>query len=168
MFTANGARALIRTTCQELGKWTLDAEELLLGTAAKESRLGKFLFQIGGGPGRGLMQVEAETELDIWRFLRKPFRDAFLRRFVGVTGVTGPDKDAIIWNPVYSIALARCRYMYVADTIPPARNIIGQARYWDRYYNCNPNYGTPAEYIESYCELVLEDKSLAAGMTATL
>lgn len=156
-FSATGLRSIIRATLLEIGLWSVDAEELLIGTAAKESRLGKYLFQIGGGPGRGLMQVEAETEKDIWRFLRQPFREELRKRFIGVTGITGPDKEALTWNPVYSIALARCRYLYATEPIPPSIDIKGQARYWDDHYNCNPVYGTPAEYIESYCELVLGD-----------
>jgi hypothetical protein len=44
---------VIRPTLQRLGLWSLAAENLLLGTAAQESKLGYYLHQLEG-PALGL------------------------------------------------------------------------------------------------------------------
>ena len=45
---------------------SLSAVNLLLGTAAQESRLGEYIEQVNG-PALGIFQMEPKTEIDIFR-----------------------------------------------------------------------------------------------------
>lgn len=45
---------LITETLTELGLYSDDARDLLLGTCAQESAFGKYRKQLGGGPALGI------------------------------------------------------------------------------------------------------------------
>jgi hypothetical protein len=64
-------RALIvRPALESINLWSQQAEDLVMGTAAQESRL-IYLRQLGNGPALGLFQMEPATHNDIWvNFLR--------------------------------------------------------------------------------------------------
>jgi len=56
-------REIIAPALRHIGMWSGAAENLLLGTAAVESRMGTYLRQVGGGPALGIWQVEPVTHL---------------------------------------------------------------------------------------------------------
>jgi hypothetical protein len=56
---------VVRPTLRRLGLWSKSAENLLMGTAAQESHLGTYLHQVGGGPAKGIFQMEPATERDL-------------------------------------------------------------------------------------------------------
>src|SRR5947207_14512835 len=81
------------------------ATELLLGTAMQESGL-VFRKQLGGGPARGLFQMEPATHDDIWANFLK-FRAALaakVRQFLAGREV---DAEELIDNDRYAAAMAR-------------------------------------------------------------
>ncbi len=58
--------SIIQPTLQQLGLWSVAAEELLLGTALIESNL-IHRRQLGlGGPALSFFQMESATHNDIW------------------------------------------------------------------------------------------------------
>ena len=126
---------------------------LLLGTAAQESDLGFFLRQHPTGPARGVWQMERATVIDIWdRYLEKPGNEELRDVVYGFwTGGEHP-ADEITWNLKLACALARIRYWMVPIPIPS--DLVGQARYWDVYYNANDK-DEQAEYLASYEEFVM-------------
>lgn len=58
---------VIRPALAVIGLQSVAAEQLLLGTAAAESRLGTYLHQQGNGPALSPWQIEPATHEDVWR-----------------------------------------------------------------------------------------------------
>ena len=58
-------RELVEKTIREMGLYSPEAAELLLGTCAQESAYGKYRKQLGGGPALGIFQCEPATFNDI-------------------------------------------------------------------------------------------------------
>lgn len=137
---------IVTPVLQGLGMWSSAAVNLMLGTCAKESAMGTYLKQVGGGPALGVYQVEPATHDDVWRYLndvRPDIREKVLK-------ISVKNTDALIYNLYYATAIARIRYWYVEEKLPAADNITGLGLYWDKYYNCNPNKGTVGEFVDSY------------------
>lgn len=147
-------RATIESVLRQMGMYSLSAEVLMLGTAAHESHLGKYLKQIKG-PARGPYQMEPDTEKDIWENYLC-YRPGRARLITNITGVDTPDDDHLTYNLVYSTAMARLHYRRISEPFPPADNLPAIASYWDRHYNRNPEKGFPAQFINDYRRLVLK------------
>lgn len=134
------------------------ALELLMLTAATESRLGTYVMQIQG-PARGIFQMEPATEKDIWeRFIEfKPRLKAMLcgLRMKAPSGL--PDN---IYNLAYQIAMARVYYWRRPEPLPQVQiGIDGKltpaavhemAQYWKKHYNTHLGAGTPQKAAENY------------------
>ncbi len=129
--------------------YSVQAVELLLGTAAAESKL-KYFRQLGGGPALGLWQMEPRTERDIHEnFLAfKPE----LKEIVNGWRKNTPEEMAT--NHSYACAMARIHYFRVRVKLPMAGDLKGQAEYWKRWYNTYLGKGTPEHYIESWKTLI--------------
>ncbi len=134
--------------------WSESAEELLLGTAAHESHLGKYRYQVGGGPALGVYQMEPATLVDIYdNYLAfRPKKQVLVKQ---VTGVDGPDLYSLKYDAVYATVMARLHYWRVPEPLPPPYDIPALANYWDDHYNKNPAKGFPGQWIEDYQRLVL-------------
>jgi hypothetical protein len=137
--------------------WSPEAEELMMGTAAKESELGLYLHQLGAGPALGIWQVEPATHEDNWSSWLD-YRPDVARRVLQLAATDDgrPDRrpaaEEMVWNLRYCCAQARIRFRRAPGAIP--KTLEGQAEYWDRVYNANPLKGTPAEYVAAYNRLV--------------
>ena len=118
-------------------------------TAAQESHLGEYMYQIGNGPARGCWQMEPDTELDIWNNY-VAFRPELIEMLSGYTTKSGNDlRD----NIAYQIVMARLHYKRVPEPIPSS--VEGMAEYWKRYYNTYAGKGTAKEAVENYTRLCL-------------
>lgn len=126
-----------------IAMWSPAAERLLLGTALQESGF-RYLAQRGGGPGRGLYQIEPETERDVWTnyLAYRPQLAARVRGF----GVAGPGEAHLVGNLPYATAVARLIYFRAPEALPGADDIDGLADYWKRYYNTERGAGTAAAF----------------------
>lgn len=129
-----------------LNMWSPSAVSLMLGTCAQESEFCAYLVQIGGGPGKGPYQVENPTHDDVWRYLNNVRPDIRAK----VLTISPQNVDALIYNLYYSTAIARIRYWWVEEELPPADDIYALGKYWDKYYNCNPAKGTADEFVSAY------------------
>ena len=151
---------VIRPTLHQLDWWSESAEELLMLTAAAESLGGQFLRQVGGGPARGIFQMEPATHNDIWRnYLltsarRAPYADR-IRGLVPREALESPegavrDITQLATNLGYAAAMCRAHYRRVPAALPPADDIRSLAAYWKAYYNTHLGAGRPEEAIEKY------------------
>lgn len=132
-------RNLIIRTLQHWPELISDnAIELLLGTAAQESAFGTHIRQIGGGPGLGVMQVEPNT----FEWLRGKYGSQY--------GFEDRKAEELEWDLRLSILIARLRYRVVQEPLPNGEDVKAMAAYWNKYYNCNPDYGTDQEFIDNY------------------
>lgn len=150
--------------------FTQDAVTLLLGTAAQESHMGTYIKQLGSGPACGIFQMEPATHNDIWEnFLRhKPLAAEAIMQLnmpveISPSNVIDfdkpeefdyPDAHEMIGNMYYATAMCRVHYWRVKEALPHASDLIGQARYWKKYYNTIHGAGTEQEYVDNFTKFV--------------
>lgn len=122
------------------------AEQLVIGTALAESNL-EHIQQVGGGPARGLFQMEPHTHDDIWEnWLRhKP------HIVDGLKGLMIRDMDLLDQlrgNLFYAAAMCRIHYLRFSEILPPENDWPGMARYWKKYYNTRLGAGTEDGFLQ--------------------
>lgn len=148
-------RDLIQRTLKDLNMYSESAVNLLLGTAAQESKFGTYLRQIKG-PALGVFQMEPNTELDIWNNYLS-YRAEIAGAIGSMTGKLCPSSIALEANLAYQIAMARTHYRRVPQALPDADDIEGLARYWKLHYNTHLGAGTEKEFIRNYAKFVKEE-----------
>ena len=129
------------------------AAELLLGTALQESKL-VYRRQIGGGPARGLFQMEMPTHDDIFtNYLkyRSTLRNAVLQL---KSSPTAKAVDELTDNDAYATAMARVLYKRAPKALPKAGDVAAMAAYWKQYYNTPLGAGTVDQYIASWSSVM--------------
>ena len=162
-YSVEALRQIIRTALQLIDKWSPEAEELVLGTAAQESHLGEYDRQLGGGPALGIWQMEPATERDRWEnylAYRKELREAV----IAATGISGPNLGRLQHDPIYGAIMCRVRYLSVREPLPPDFDIQAQAFYWKQHYNTKQGKGRPEEYVTNYYRLVMGQHQESTGV----
>ena len=132
-------------------KYSIHAENLILGTAAQESAYGKYTVQIGGGPARGKFQMEKATHDDIWKNFLK-YKPRLAKLVLSISGLTEPDFNSLEKNDIYACAMCRVHYFRVKEPIHTTIN--GYAYYWKQFYNTPEGKGTISEFINNYIKYV--------------
>ncbi|HAT49008.1 MAG: hypothetical protein HQL07_03970 [Nitrospirae bacterium] len=137
---------IICPTLQRLDLWSEAAEELVLGIAIQESDL-RYLQQVGGGPARGLWQMEKATHDDIWEnFLKSRIK-------LGMK-VLGPysryDHHRLMWDLAYACAMCRIHLLRCPNILPFPGDIKAQAEYWKKWYNTPLGKGTVEQYLSNW------------------
>ncbi|WP_067096153.1 hypothetical protein [Marinomonas atlantica] len=148
---------VVRPALEQLGLYSLAADQLVMGTIAQESN-GSYLKQIGKGPALGLIQMEPATHKDIWlNFLK--YKPALRDHLLSMTSDTvdlvydecgWPDHQALIWNLRYAIAMCRIYYYRKPQALPKASDIKALAQYWKDHYNTVHGAGTVSEFIHNF------------------
>lgn len=124
---------VIDPTLKLLDLYSPAASNLLLGTALVESGL-EHRKQIGGGPARGLFQIEPNTFHDVYgRYLKT--RQSLLARVNSLLTPQMPPVDQLWDNDRLGCAIARIRYRYAKEKLPDADDAEGLASYHKKYYN---------------------------------
>ena len=139
---------VIDPTLKLLDLYSPAASDLMLGTALVESKL-IHRRQLGGGPARGLFQIEPATFRDVYgRYLKnKP-------RLLGIVNSLLTDKyvapvEQLYLNDRFGCAIARIRYLYDPKPLPDADDIPALAETWLRVYNAGGK-GTVDKFINAY------------------
>lgn len=140
---------VISSTLDHLKLNSVAAIQLLLGTAAVESCMGRYLKQ-QKGPALGIYQIEPFTHFDICNYLAT--RQQTLRHRVKQlrAEIPGNLDLQLITNLMYATAIARVIYYRIPEPLPHAHDIEGMARYWKRYYNTEQGAGTLTQFLECY------------------
>jgi hypothetical protein len=150
LFDVSFCAHLIRTTLE--GGPFPDIERsvsIILGTMAQESCF-TYTRQLGGGPARGLGQIEPATEQSLWLdFLAyNPEISAYV---TSRCGRGGPDEVALEYDLVYGILLMRVLYLWRDPApMPSIGDVPEAASRWKKYYNTFSGSGTEEQFIESY------------------
>ena len=143
---------VVTPTLRDIGLWSQEAEELVLGTIAIESTMGYNIRQLGNEYARGLGQCEPPTfEWLVYDYLLAKHPDLYAK----ISRVCGIDKykiEYLDWNLALAVALIRVRYLPAPGKIP--QELAGQAAYWKKYYNASPNGRSAQDYIRIYDRLV--------------
>lgn len=165
--------------CRSLLKHARQNEiRLLVGTAAAESHL-EIRRQIGGGPARGLWQMEPATAHDIFEnyLIHRPDRYAKLMALMISMSEVPIWTPALIdlemhleHNDIFACAMCRIHYLRVPEPIP--ETVEQHAKYWKQYYNTPLGAGTQGHYVSAWytceCErLIAEaaDEPEGSGLT---
>ncbi len=150
-------RFVIRPALELLDMGSPAAEALLLGTAAQESALGRYLHQLGSGPALGVFQMEPATYRDIWRnYIR--FRPQISGRLAAYWPME-PEPEQMIIDLRLAAVMCRLHYRRVPEPLPEANDVSALAAYWKRYYNTVAGMGTESQFKRSWRKLVDCDKS---------
>lgn len=148
---------IVRPVLQRMGWWSAEAEELMVGIAAVESSLGKYVNQLSNGPAKGIMQIEPATYKDIISYLRnnRPalaslFNDDFANRKL-------TDASQLRGNLWLSVAATRAYFLRIPEAIPAEQDFSTERRwiealgeYWKRYYNTVKGAGTVEDFVNNY------------------
>ena len=140
MIDKNQLREAITEVLQEFGLYSPEAVDLLMGTAAVESKLGTYIRQIRG-PALGIFQMEPASEQDLWNNFRRT------KIILGGNYYT-PDSVALKYDLRYQIIMARIHYLRKPGAIPTT--LSGQANYWKKHYNTYLGAGTVEKYIAAW------------------
>jgi len=141
-------RGAIRPALARLRLGGAAAERLLLGTALTESGL-VHLRQAGGGPARGLYQIEPATHRDLWRsyLAYRPVVAARLLRLAAPGAPGAPGESQLVWNLAYATGVARLIYRRRPEPLPAAADLEGLARYWKAHFNSAAGRGRAADFL---------------------
>jgi len=148
---------VVRPTLQKMNLWSESAEQLIMGTAAQESRLGTFLKQIEG-PALGIYQIEPTTHQDLWtNYLSyRPEKAALIAGFASRNSgpLTQPDDQELVTNLAYATVIARMIYFRVPEALPDGTDISALALYWKTHYNTNLGKGKISEFEQNFRKYV--------------
>lgn len=125
------------------------ASNLMLGTALAESGL-VHRRQIGGGPARGLFQIEPATFQDVYRRYL-PRRTGLLTRVNGLLLANRTPADQLYDNDRFACAIARLKYWMCPLPLPRADDAPALAAYWLRHYNAGGK-GSVEKFLAAYTE----------------
>lgn len=143
---------IIDPTLKHLDMYSLAASNLMMGTAAQESRLGYFLMQVDShnrpqGPALGIFQMEPVTHDDIWDTYLA-FRDELSGKIHSLS--ISVFADEMIHNLKYAVAMARLKYWRDPEPLPQAGDIEGLAHIYKRVYNSPQGKATVQEFVDNY------------------
>jgi hypothetical protein len=145
--------AVIRPTLQKIMLWSASAEELLLGTALVESDL-RHRRQLGGGPARGLFQMEPATHDDIWTNFLK-YQPAYAKGVEQLLSSRKANRHVELeTNDQYACAMARMLYQRKSEPLPAAGDIKKMAAYWKKHYNTLKGAGDEDSYVERWASVM--------------
>lgn len=144
---------LIRTTLRGTAFPHVErAVSLLLGVSATESGL-RNIQQYGGGPARGIFQIEPVTAEDMHRcVVSDPTLSPILTERCQVETYS---LTALEQNMVYQLVLARVLF-YVRDPqpLPKVLDVEEAASRYKTYYNTAAGSGSVEKYLADYERLI--------------
>lgn len=139
---AEGVR-LVRATLTDIKAHSDRAELAILMIIAHESGGGKARRQIGGGPARGIIQMEPPTFNDVIKFGEKAA--SYLRR-AGFDPAVVKCAD-LEFDDRLSVVMARARLAMDANPLPETP--AAMAAYLKRFWN-GPGKATPEKYLKDW------------------
>ncbi len=150
---------IIQPTLSAIGLNSPAAVNLLLGTAAQESRLGRYLLQTNTMPykgGIGIYQMEKRTYDDIWqrKVANSSILTARIKLYLGCSGK--PPAERMVSDLALATIMARLYYSTIIEPLPLPNDVEKLAYYWKNYYNTKLGKGDPMEFIKNYRYLVGE------------
>ena len=149
-------RQEIRTTLQPMGLWSANAEELLLATCAQESGFGQYRTQLGGGPARGIFQMEGEDHDDAWKNYIA-YKHTLVTQLINLSPTH--QTDDMINNDPYAIAMCRVHYARRPGALPDPANLTALWNYYKAQYNTASGGATETEFFSNYKEYVTDGQA---------
>lgn len=142
---------IVRPALRGIDIWSPAAENLVLGTAAQESKLGEYIKQVRG-PALGIFQMKPATHDDIKKWLK--YMSYTEPRVLTTAGVEFFNHRWLISNLIYAAIFCRLHYRRVPSALPAEDDVDGMARYWKLHYNTRLGKGKESEFIANYRKYV--------------
>lgn len=144
-YTYDELKALVIAVTTEMdkvrpGMYHPNFTELCIMLAAHESLMGEYRVQIGGGPARGLLQIEELTYASVWQH-SDTIAETAMRMGMQC------DFSQVEQGDRHSIYI--CRHRIAMDSEPLPRNAFEMAEYAKRIWN-GPGEATAEEYYNDY------------------
>lgn len=134
-----------------------NAVELLLATCAQESNFGIYRTQTGGGPARGIFQMEGEDHDDIWtNYVR--FHPLLQTSLIALSNTH--QTDDMVNNDPYAIAMCRVHYERCKGYLPQSSNLMAIWMYYKANYNTAQGAATQSEFFHNYKQYVTDGKAI--------
>ena len=129
---------IIEPTLIKLNMYSEQAVDLLLWTAAVESRLGYYVVQQAGGPALGIYQMEPNTYYDVWDSVLKysPIKTSKVQKIIFTENE--PSAREMIGNINFATAMARIYYSRFPEPLPKANHWEAINEYYYKYWRPNP------------------------------
>lgn len=149
---------IVQPALSAIGLCSDAAINLILGTAAQETQLGRYVVQVGIEPysgGIGIYQMQAPTYDFIWQKHVEPSTSmkAKIKLYLGFEGK--PLASRMASDLALATVMARLLYANVLETLPQATDVKGLGRYWKIYWNTMKGAGTVDQFVENYKEYVV-------------
>lgn len=147
---------IVRPTLQDIGLWSLSAENLLMMTAATESLLGQYLIQYPSGPAWGPYQQEELSYFEFWKYIyptQSETKKKLLEKYFIFKKPS--DRERLKYDFRFATILCRMQYCRFEESLPKADDIKGLAAYYKKYWNTEKGKGTIEKAIHDYRQLVL-------------
>lgn len=128
-------RYVIAPCLQHLGDWSQAAENLLLGTAAVESGLGRHLF-CDSHPGLGIYRITPDTHRQIWdEYLAfVPDLASNVRGLASQREFLNHPHEELATNLSYATAIAWMIYKSRHEELPLAEDLGSLASLWQQHF----------------------------------
>ncbi len=140
---------IIKPTLSHLKLYSLDAVELLLFTAAAESKGGTYIHQING-PALGIYQCEPATHDDIWKNYLRYRIDLVNILYSKLNVTTPPIASRLIYDMQYATAMCRLHFLRVKEPLPSFEDVEAMYKYYKKHYNTNKGKATKEKSIKAY------------------
>jgi len=147
---------IVRAALQDIGLWSLSAENLLMMTAATESYLGQYLKQYPRGPAFGAYQQEEISYFGFWKYVypkQSEIRKIHLKRY-NITNKPN-ERERLIYDLRFATILCRMHYWRFEEPLPNHDNLYELAVYYKKYWNTEKGKGSIEKAIHDYKQLVL-------------
>lgn len=152
---------ILEPALKEVGLYSKGAEQLLLGTACAESKLGTYLHQING-PALGVFQVEPRTHEDLWEnYINYRTKLKWTIQRMVPDGMWDKTKDrpchhTLISDLKYAAVMARLVYRRSPMALPVEGQWNQSAAMWKSVYNTRLGAGTVLHFMDSlsHCKVI--------------
>ncbi len=151
---------IVRDTLKAIDDWAPAHENLLLGTAAQESRME---LSLKSGRLLGIYHISPNTHRTVWDkyLLHHPELASRVRGLAGQHSFIHDPHSELITNLKYTTAIAWLIYRRVPYALPADDDILGLARYWHSHFRVKPS-GQVADFVARYQYHILGKQEFAA------
>ena len=153
---------VVRPTLKHLRVWSLSAENLLLGTAARESGLG-FHLKPANTQALGIYQISPRMHRNIWDnyLAHQSELSSMVRGLASQREFLTHPHHELATNLAYSTAIAWLVYWRLDLNIKKidSDNTLALAKIWQKHFHSRCS-GSAESFVASFNTLVLEKEDL--------
>ncbi|WP_020584909.1 hypothetical protein [Endozoicomonas elysicola] len=152
---------VVRPALKHLGMWSPTGENLLLGTAARETGLG-FHLKLANHQALGIYQISPRMHRNIWDYFLAPQPDlsSKVRGLASQREFLSHPHHELATNLVYATAIAWLVYHRAGINIAKIDkdDILSMGKLWHKYFHSR-NPGTAQSFCDSYQNMIIESGS---------